>query len=184
MDKKTKKKIIQVIVLIALVIIAVLVFIFKPTEIQVAAAPDPMEMSSDDIGKFMGSREFNALTLEERADFIEQIPGGQKARLIHDGLRNFDDEKGRRQFRDKANAYVTSRVETFEKASPAEQAEMLEQDAKRFDTARRMIRMSGNKQIIPQSGAERTEFDASVNPATKAKMRVYLERIRQKQNKR
>ena len=54
----------------------------------------------------------------------------------------------------------------------------------RFNKAHMLVniqtRMTGSKQIIPQGGAERAEFDASISPATKAKMRIYMERMRQR----
>ena len=183
MDKK-KKKVVSIIILIILVIIAVLVFIFKPTEVKPVAIPDPYDMDNAEVGKFIESRDFNSLSAEERNDFINQISGYQKADMINNSLKNIQDEKARRKMRNMMHSYSASRVDKFFNASPAEQEAMLDQDIDRFNKAHMLVniqtRMTGSKQIIPQGGAERAEFDASINPATKAKMRIYMERMRQR----
>ncbi len=187
MDTKLKKKIVKIIVLIILIIIAALIFIYKPTEIK-PTAPDPLDMQAGEVGKFLESKDFTELSVEEKLKFMDQIPANQKANLLNKHLITINQEKSRRQMRNMMNSYVAGRVDKFFELSEEEQNQMLDVDIDRFEKAHRMIqiqtRMTGSKQIIPQGGAERAEFDASISPATKAKMRIYLERMRQRKKSR
>ena len=183
MDKKLKKKIISIIILIVLIIVAVLVFVYKPTE-YANIPPSPYDMEEADVAAYLDSDKFNNLSAEERLDFLDKIPGNQKANILNKHLKNANDEKSRRQMRNLMNSYLQGRVEQFFQVSESEQNAMIDQDIERFNKAQAIIkwqtRMTGQKQIVPKDGAERAEFDASISPATKARARIYLERMRQR----
>ena len=187
MDKKLKKKIISIIILILLVIVAVLVFVFKPTE-YANIPPTPDEMDEADVASYLESDKFSNLSAEERLDFLDKIPGNQKANILNQHLKNANDEKSRRQMRNLMNSYMQGRVDQFFNSSEFEQNAMIDQDIERFNKAQSVIkwqtRMTGQKQIVPKDGAERAEFDASISPATKAKARIYLEKMRQRKKQR
>jgi hypothetical protein len=184
MDKKLKKKIISIIILIVLIVVAVLVFVYKPTEITPELPPSPDYMEEADVAAYLDSDKFNNLSAEERLGFLDKIPANQKAKILNKHIKNANDEKSRRQMRNLMNSYLQGRVEQFFSASEDEQNAMIDQDIERFNKAQAIInwqiRMSGKKQIVPKDGAERAEFDASISPATKAKVRIYLEKMRQR----
>lgn len=168
--------------------------------------PDP-EKNQEEAAKFLASRSFRRMNLQEQRDYIRSI-GGPRALFRN---RNAMSESERRQAMESMRrifaAEQAARMRKFFAASKEEQNRMLDEDiarmkarraewAKRWaerekrEAERRKQAAAGNQQgtqqqqpprRTPPSAQERRQREASSNPTTRAQHQVYRQLMRQRQ---
>lgn len=168
--------------------------------------PDP-EKNQEEAAKFLASRSFRRMNLQEQRDYIRSI-GGPRALFRN---RNAMSESERRQAMESMRrifaAEQAARMRKFFAASKEEQNRMLDEDIARMkarraewakrraerekrEAERRKQAAAGNQQgtqqqqpprRTPPSAQERRQREASSNPTTRAQHQVYRQLMRQRQ---
>ena len=168
--------------------------------------PDP-EKNQEEAAKFLASRSFRRMNLQEQRDYIRSI-GGPRALFRN---RNAMSESERRQAMESMRrifaAEQAARMRKFFAASKEEQNRMLDEDIARMkarraewakrraerekrEAERRKQAAAGNQQGTQQqqpprrplpSAQERRQREASSNPTTRAQHQVYRQLMRQRQ---
>ena len=174
-------------------------------------AKDPVEMESAEIRNYFESKEFAQLPIEQKVKFVESIPENRRRELMRPPRPPKDGEKPqmpnqnmRQQMRKIMEYQMEQRLNAFFAASEAEQNRMLDEDINRMKKMRAEMnqrRAERQKRQQNNSGSNggngnnetkrperpkmdeqsRRDIEASMSPATRAKMRVYMEKMRQRE---
>ena len=210
MKNKYKYKVCLVLLVIAIVgaLVPLLISKFKKAP---TVARDPNQMIQAELKSYVESKEFTSLPIAEKAKFFEKIPRDKMREIMRPAAPPKPGErpqmgKMHRQMRKVMEYQMEQRLKKFFNASEAEQNRMLDEDIARMKNMRdemakrRAARQgkngnggnSGNggsgapdadgRPQRPQMDEQaRRDFEASMNPATRAKMRIYFEKLRQRE---
>ncbi len=189
---------------------AIIPIIINRSRQQVQVAKDPTVMEAKEIRTYFESQEFSRLPIAEKAKFFEAIPEKQRREIMRP-QRPKEGEKPQRpnfkamqQMRKIREYQMEQRLNKFFSASQAEQNRMLDEDIARMKQMRsemaqrraeREKRNNNNNSTVggnnnsqqnrpqrPQMDEQsKRDRDASMNPATRAKMRIYFEKLRQRE---
>ena len=207
---KKNKQIIIVISIVAVIAVAVGLFVWLTHKEMPQVAKDPTTMEPQEIRSYFESEEFMQLPISEKAKFVESIPQNQMRAIMRppmsqNGERPRPNPKVMQQMRKIMEYQMEQRLNAFFAASPEEQQRMLDEDIDRMERMRAEMRPRGQNRPRPNGNAPqvnngqnnqnrpqrpqmdeqgRRDREASMNPATRAKMRIYFEKLRQRQQER
>ncbi len=199
MQNKTKKIIWASVVVLAIISAgSAAIYILKAN-----AVPPPG--NTDEAAKFIASKKFRSLPLEKRQEYLRKS-GRQSFR----SMRNMDEKTRRNfrsNMRSMRMAEMNQRLDRFFKMSEAEQNAQLDKDIAEMQKRMEEFARRRQQQQQQRNGAQpgggnnadnpppppgegvrrqgpsaqmRRERDAAMNPATRAKMQVYMEKLRQR----
>lgn len=166
--------------------------------------PDPKE-NQEEAAKFLASRNFSRMKLQEQRDYIRSIGGPRALFRNRTALSESERRQAMENMRRIFAAEQAAKMRKFFAASLEEQNRMLDEDIARMkarraewekrraerarrEEERRKQAAAGNQQAAqqpprrtPPSAQERRQREASANPTTRAQNQVYRQLMRQRQ---
>lgn len=166
--------------------------------------PDPKE-NQEEAAKFLASRNFGRMKLQEQRDYIRSIGGPRALFRNRTALSESERRQAMENMRRIFAAEQAAKMRKFFAASLEEQNRMLDEDIARMkarraewekrraerarrEEERRKQAAAGNQQAAqqpprrtPPSAQERRQREASANPTTRAQNQVYRQLMRQRQ---
>ena len=166
--------------------------------------PDPKE-NQEEAAKFLASRNFGRMKLQEQRDYIRSIGGPRALFRNRTALSESERRQAMENMRRIFAAEQAAKMRKFVAASLEEQNRMLDEDIARMkarraewekrraerarrEEERRKQAAAGNQQAAqqpprrtPPSAQERRQREASANPTTRAQNQVYRQLMRQRQ---
>lgn len=166
--------------------------------------PDPKE-NQEEAAKFLASRNFGRMKLQEQRDYIRSIGGPRALFRNRTALSESERRQAMENMRRIFAAEQAAKMRKFFAASLEEQNRMLGEDIARMkarraewekrraerarrEEERRKQAAAGNQQAAqqpprrtPPSAQERRQREASANPTTRAQNQVYRQLMRQRQ---
>ena len=166
--------------------------------------PDPKE-NQEEAAKFLASRNFGRMKLQEQRDYIRSIGGPRALFRNRTALSESERRQAMENMRRIFAAEQAAKMRKFFAASLEEQNRMLDEDIARMkarraewekrraerarrEEERRKQAAAGNQQAAqqpprrpPPSAQERRQREASANPTTRAQHQVYRQLMRQRQ---
>lgn len=100
------------------------------------SAPDPTTMETDEVARYVASKDFGKLPVDQRMAFMEQAreateaEGGSPMRRFFSGMESLSEEqqqRARENMRDVGRAYMDKRLREYSEASPEEKTRMLDE---------------------------------------------------------
>lgn len=166
--------------------------------------PDPKE-NQEEAAKFLASRNFGRMKLQEQRGYIRSIGGPRALFRNRTALSESERRQAMENMRRIFAAEQAAKMRKFFAASLEEQNRMLDEDIARMkarraewekrraerarrEEERRKQAAAGNQQAAqqpprrtPPSAQERRQREASANPTTRAQNQVYRQLMRQRQ---
>lgn len=166
--------------------------------------PDPKE-NQEEAAKFLASRNFGRMKLQEQRDYIRSIGGPRALFRNRTALSESERRQAMENMRRIFAVEQAAKMRKFFAASLEEQNRMLDEDIARMkarraewekrraerarrEEERRKQAAAGNQQAAqqqprrtPPTAQERRQREASANPTTRAQNQVYRQLMRQRQ---
>lgn len=189
---KKKTLVISSIAISVLVIAGVSVYLLTPKKTVI---PNAEKATKEEVIQFVTSKKFSQVPIADRVKFIESLPESQIRELMRGNNLNDTEKQQVRKTMEKVRRYqMQQRMEKFFTATQDEQNRILDEDIARLDQMRanRPQRNNAtpndnqnnnnpnNPPRTPPTAQNRRDRDASMDPVTSARMRIYFDQMRKR----